>query len=83
MRSVWMVFVLFLFAAAVQAPAQSEAATVSDPPHFEWTASWISHPTAELREPGVFHFRRTLSISLLSRQVTWFESARTTVSCFL
>ena len=31
-----------------------------DPPHRDWQASWITHPTAPLREPIVLHFRRTL-----------------------
>ena len=33
-----------------------------DAPHRDWKASWISHPTAPLRDPGVFHFRRTLKL---------------------
>jgi hypothetical protein len=33
-----------------------------DPPHREWTASWITHPTAPLREPLVLHFRRGLDL---------------------
>ena len=28
-----------------------------DPPHRDWKASWITHPTAPLREPLVLHFR--------------------------
>ncbi|HLV88605.1 MAG TPA: family 78 glycoside hydrolase catalytic domain [Candidatus Sulfotelmatobacter sp.] len=27
-----------------------------------WTAQWISHPTAALREAGVFHFRKILEL---------------------
>ena len=34
-----------------------------DPPHREWTAAWITHPTAPLRDPIVLHFRRTLIIN--------------------
>src|SRR5580692_9755017 len=34
-----------------------------DPPHREWTASWITHPTAPLREPVVLHFRRALTLA--------------------
>lgn len=30
--------------------------------HTEWTAEWISHPTAPLREPAVFHFRKTIKL---------------------
>ncbi len=29
-------------------------------PRETWSANWISHPTAPLREPGVFHFRKIL-----------------------
>jgi alpha-L-rhamnosidase len=28
----------------------------------EWHASWIAHPTAPLREAGVFHFRKTVHL---------------------
>ena len=28
----------------------------------EWSANWISHPSAPLREPGVFHFRKIISL---------------------
>jgi len=31
-------------------------------PRNEWTASWITHPTAPLRDPGVFHFRKILDL---------------------
>ena len=34
-----------------------------DPPHREWKASWITHPTAPLRDPIVLHFRRTLTLA--------------------
>jgi hypothetical protein len=34
----------------------------SDPPHREWKASWITHPTASLREPIVLHFRRSVDL---------------------
>jgi hypothetical protein len=35
----------------------------SDPPHRDWSASWITHPTAPLREPLVLHFRHTLDLA--------------------
>jgi hypothetical protein len=31
--------------------------------HHEWNASWVTHPTAPLREPVVLHFRRVLDLS--------------------
>ena len=30
----------------------------------EWHASWIAHPTAPLREPGVFHFRKIFRLDV-------------------
>ena len=44
------------FTGGAQAPGSP------DPPHREWKASWITHPTAPLREPLVLHFRRTVSL---------------------
>src|ERR1700760_4737181 len=29
----------------------------------QWKASWITHPTAPLREPIVLHFRRSLQLA--------------------
>ena len=34
-----------------------------DPPHHDWKAAWITHPTAPLREPLVLHFRRALTLA--------------------
>ncbi len=34
-----------------------------DPLHRPWHASWVSHPTAPLREPVVLHFRRNLILA--------------------
>ncbi len=31
-------------------------------PRKQWTAEWISHPTAPLREPAVFHYRKILHL---------------------
>jgi hypothetical protein len=44
-------------------PAQDPVAP--DPPHHEWKAAWITHPTAPLREPLVLHFRRTLTLAVV------------------
>jgi hypothetical protein len=43
----------------VPAPAQP------DPPNHNWQASWITHPTAPLREPVVLHFRRVLTLAVV------------------
>jgi hypothetical protein len=59
MRQFFTLFALAFAALAVrpQTPMQP------DPPHHEWTASWITHPTAPLREPVVLHFRRALTLA--------------------
>jgi alpha-L-rhamnosidase len=38
-------------------PAQDAA------PRAKWTAAWISHPTAPLREPIILHFKKMFSLS--------------------
>lgn len=38
-------------------------ALAQEPPQrLHWSANWIAHPTAPLREPGVFHFRKTFQL---------------------
>jgi alpha-L-rhamnosidase len=49
--------VLTAFTLRAQTPTQP------DPPHHDWKASWITHPTAPLREPVVLHFRRTVTLA--------------------
>ncbi|MGA2249407.1 alpha-L-rhamnosidase C-terminal domain-containing protein [Terracidiphilus sp.] len=44
------------------APLNAQATAQPDPPTHSWHASWITHPTAPLREPIVLHFRRMLSL---------------------
>jgi alpha-L-rhamnosidase len=48
------VFLLALFVALLFKPTQA-----AEP---KWKASWITHPTAPLREPIVLHFRRSLQL---------------------
>jgi len=43
--------------------ARSQTTSAPDPPHREWKAGWITHPTAPLREPVVLHFRHTLTLA--------------------
>ena len=52
---------LALILAPFTLPGQS--ASQPDAPHRDWQASWITHPSAPLREPLVLHFRRTLALS--------------------
>jgi hypothetical protein len=55
---------LFLLALLLSASALcAQIATPPDPSHRDWQASWITHPTAPLREPVVLHFRRTLALA--------------------
>lgn len=42
------------------APAQTTTSQLQQRAH--WTAQWISHPTASLRDPAVFHFRKVIHL---------------------
>ena len=53
------IFALF----AVAVAALTLQAQTPDPPHHDWHAAWITHPTAPLREPIVLHFRRDLKLA--------------------
>ena len=59
MRSIALVIAFAL----TSAPFQAQNPVQSDPPHREWKAAWITHPTAPLREPVVLHFRRALELA--------------------
>ena len=60
MRSVLRFLALVLIILAVDSQAQTTAQI--DGPHRDWRASWVTHPTAPLREPIVQHFRRLLTL---------------------
>jgi|HubBroStandDraft_1064217.scaffolds.fasta_scaffold09457_4 alpha-L-rhamnosidase len=45
---------------------QAQTSIQPDPPHHDWHAAWVTHPTAPLREPLVLHFRRTLSLAAVA-----------------
>lgn len=66
------VFALLSIAAPTPAASQLRGA---DTPRSKWTAQWISHPTAALREPGVFHFRKVLQLSKQPRRFVVHVSA--------
>jgi hypothetical protein len=55
-----MIFAVLVTAAALG--VQGQSTPPQDPPHREWKAGWITHPTAPLREPIVLHFRRALKL---------------------
>ena len=54
---------------------QSQSPTQQDPPHRVWSASWVTHPTAALREPLVLHFRRVLDLPAVPAAYTVRVSA--------
>jgi hypothetical protein len=60
MRSVLRFLALVLTILAVNTQAQTTPQT--DGQHRDWQASWVTHPTAPLREPIVLHFRRALTL---------------------
>lgn len=59
MRSMFAAIILFL----VVPPIGSQSPVAADPPHHDWKAAWITHPTAPLREPAVLYFRHTLDLA--------------------
>lgn len=56
-----------LASAQAQTPATNGTLTAADaqqePASHPWRASWITHPTAPLREPLVLHFRHPLTLT--------------------
>ncbi len=63
MQSKSLVLSIALLVLALQPAAPAQNAPSADPPHRNWKASWVTHPTAPLREPIVLHFRRELSLT--------------------
>ena len=59
MRPVFTFFALVLTTLVLNAQSNLQP----DPPHRDWKAWWITHPTASVRDPLVLHFRRTLSLA--------------------
>jgi alpha-L-rhamnosidase len=62
MRSVLKIVAIALSVVAIHAQTQGQDSAPIDGPHRDWRASWVTHPTAPLREPLVLHFRRTLEL---------------------
>jgi hypothetical protein len=63
MRSTLTFFALALVSLTLPAQNSDQIPAQPDPPHRDWQASWITHPTAPLREPLVLHFRRSLTLA--------------------
>ncbi len=59
MRAIPSLFAVLIVALALHAQSPIQP----DPPHRDWSASWVTHPTAPLREPIVLHFRRALTLA--------------------
>lgn len=55
------IFALLVSALVIQ--AQSPSTLPPDSAHRDWKASWVTHPTAPLREPIVLHFRRPITLA--------------------
>jgi hypothetical protein len=62
MRAIFRGIALALFVLAIHPQTRAQNAAPSDGQHRDWKASWVTHPTAPLREPLVLHFRRALSL---------------------
>ena len=54
---------LFLASVLAPLPLFGQSTLQADATHHEWKASWVTHPTAPLREPLALHFRRALELS--------------------
>lgn len=55
---------ILLFLAGISTLAASVTANAQEPAERKkWKADWISHPTAPLREPEVFHFRKMIHLT--------------------
>lgn len=52
-----------LIASGSFAALDSHAQTTEPTPRENWTAQWISHPTAPLREPITLHFKKTFELT--------------------
>src|ERR1700728_1635065 len=66
MRAAWLVVIVTLLSAtAANAPLNAQGTSQPDPPVRPWHASWITHPTAPLREPIVLHFRRMVAFNAI------------------
>lgn len=64
MRSLTILMLNALVFLPIAAPAApSTAGAESDAAIRTWHASWVTHPTAPLREPLVLHFRRDLDLA--------------------
>jgi len=67
------ILIVASIALALSACASAFGQQPNSPEH--WSAYWISHPTAPLREPGVFHFRKIIQVSAVPERYLVHVSA--------
>lgn len=65
MRPILILLAAVVIVVAARAQDSSRDAAHPEPLNRDWRASWITHPTAPLREPLVLHFRRTLVLDVV------------------
>lgn len=53
----------------------AQAVSTEQQPRMKWSASWISHPTASLRDPVVLHFRKLIHLASRPAQFKVLVSA--------
>ena len=63
MRRILPLLVLALVPGFLSAQNGAQSTAKADPPNRLWHASWVTHPTAPLREPVVLHFRHNLTLA--------------------
>ena len=63
MRSIVVTLSLAIAVLAFPARSFAQSTTLPDPPNRIWHASWVTHPTAPLREPLVLRFRRFVTFA--------------------
>ena len=68
-------FALMLMATLCLATSAAETAYPEEAPRAQWSAEWISHPTASLRDSAVFHFRKVIQVAAVPRTFVVHVSA--------
>ena len=56
------ILALLLSGSALQTPVSAPSESTALQVRTTWTAEWIGHPNASLRDPAVFHFRKKIHL---------------------
>ena len=72
LRLVFLLSLVAIFPTWSSCLAQTDSGTVT---RQHWSAQWISHPTAPLREPLTLHFKKTLELPAVPRHFVVHVSA--------